>query len=69
MHEHLERLTGMIFGTYVATPRSRYRRWPLYVGPVGYDVHPSQTYREAWRRANGFEVSVFGRCLYIARGA
>ena len=61
----LERRLGVLFGAFRAPKSSPYRWWPLFVGPVGPMV--DKTYWQGWGTATGFEVSVFGFSVYIAR--
>lgn len=71
LHTRMERVTGLIFGAYVAPDISPYRRWPLFVGPIGSGPlnyqRTWQGYRRSWQGAHGFEVSVFGHAIYVAR--
>lgn len=64
----VERVTGLFWGTY-KVPRSN-RLGPfglIYFGPVGPNAGPDVTYVEAWVGAAGFEVTVLGRSIFLAR--
>ena len=73
-HERLQALrtivelrSNLVWGAYVAPSSSPYQHWPLFVGPIGDpDTTFGRPYRDAWRGARGFEISTFGRSVWVA---